>query len=260
MVGSTSRNSERRLLQSLSFLRGQRSHMSSPPSCSVPGCTKPSLVKSRRLCTTHYHRWSRHGDPLATKRVQKAPHPTCSVEGCNRTYDSHGYCSAHADRWRKHGTPSVETPIGVVNRDSLEVRLWRRVQIAGPNDCWNWTGPLNPVTGYGQLSHREPGTTKLAHRLMWLLTYGPIPPSYQVDHKCENKRCCNVAHLVLATPYENARRGAAKRFKTLGDANMCRHGHVGQRKQRKNGDWYCQGCNTEWARQNRMKQKPSLGY
>lgn len=30
--------------------------------CSVPGCEKPS--RRRGWCGAHYHRWSRHGDPL----------------------------------------------------------------------------------------------------------------------------------------------------------------------------------------------------
>lgn len=37
--------------------------------CSVQDCDKPILVKSRGLCSTHYHRWKRYGDPLVTKKI-----------------------------------------------------------------------------------------------------------------------------------------------------------------------------------------------
>jgi hypothetical protein len=31
--------------------------------CTIPGCPNPS--NARQLCTMHYGRWRRHGDPLA---------------------------------------------------------------------------------------------------------------------------------------------------------------------------------------------------
>lgn len=34
-----------------------------PRACSIDGCAKP--VHAKRLCSAHYHRVRRHGDPLA---------------------------------------------------------------------------------------------------------------------------------------------------------------------------------------------------
>lgn len=36
----------------------------------------------------------------------------CSVAGCTRTQQAHGYCNAHYQRWRTHGDPLATVPIG----------------------------------------------------------------------------------------------------------------------------------------------------
>lgn len=35
------------------------------------------------------------------------------------------------------------------------------------------------------------------HRYVWELRHGPIPDGYEVDHKCNNRACCNVEHLQV---------------------------------------------------------------
>lgn len=40
--------------------------------CSVEGCEKSKTV-ARGLCSTHYHRMYRHGDPHTLKRLHKRP-------------------------------------------------------------------------------------------------------------------------------------------------------------------------------------------
>lgn len=53
------------------------------------------------MCSTHYQRWRKNGDPLAVKIW-----PTeCIVEGCSDKPRSHGWCSKHYQRWVKHGDP-----------------------------------------------------------------------------------------------------------------------------------------------------------
>jgi hypothetical protein len=55
----------------------------------------------------------------------------------------------------------------------------------------------------------------LAHRVAWELTHGPIPDGEGhhgtvVMHTCDNRLCCNPAHLRLGTQADNVRDMDAK--------------------------------------------------
>lgn len=70
--------------------------------------------------------------------------------------------------------------------------------------CWLWTGSTRPGKWpYGQV--RYEGKNQLAHRVAWILTYGPILPGFLVLHHCDTPACVRPDHLFLGTTSDNAR-------------------------------------------------------
>jgi len=41
------------------------------------------------------------------------------------------------------------------------------------------------------------------HRLIWKLKKGEIPEGYEINHKCNNRGCCNIEHLECISRAEH---------------------------------------------------------
>ncbi len=83
-------------------------------------------------------------------------------------------------------------------------KFWSFIdQTAGGDSCWIWTKSTDKY-GYGK--GRLNNTNEGSHRIAWRLANNrEIPDGFVVRHSCNNPSCCNPAHLLLGTYYENSR-------------------------------------------------------
>lgn len=83
----------------------------------------------------------------------------------------------------------------------LAERFWSKVDKT--DTCWNWTGNKQHQ-GYGVMRNGIDRSGRIAaHRLSYMLHYGPIEAGLLVDHICHNKSCVNPNHLRSATAKQN---------------------------------------------------------
>lgn len=78
--------------------------------CSVEGCGRPKHV-SLGLCSMHYHRLKRNGDPGEAKsRKRHKQAATCVAEGCSEKPFARDLCQKHLGRFYRHGRDAVNQP------------------------------------------------------------------------------------------------------------------------------------------------------
>jgi hypothetical protein len=90
-----------------------------------------------------------------------------------------------------------------------------------PTGCWEWTGGAQS-NGYGRV--RANGRSMYTHRAAYTAFVGPIPSKMDVCHRCDNRICCNPAHLFIGSRLDNMRDAKAKGRIARGDRLPSRRG------------------------------------
>ena len=146
------------------------------------------------------------------------------------------------------------SPSEPLPKQDPHVRFWSKVRLKTKDECWEWTGNLNP-TGYG-LFFVEVGQTVPAHRYSYELLRGEIPPGYCIDHLCRNHSCINPNHLEAVTPRENTLRGNAPNI-LLYHSDRCSRGHLftPENTYEHHGSRICKTCKKMHNEESKKKKK-----
>jgi hypothetical protein len=76
--------------------------------------------------------------------------------------------------------------------ENIKARFEEKFQPEPNSGCWLWLGAID---GHEYPIFRVGGKRRLGHRVAYELYRGPIPPKYDVHHKCKTPLCVNPEHL-----------------------------------------------------------------
>jgi hypothetical protein len=115
--------------------------------------------------------------------------------------------------------------------------------------CILWQHALNDQ-GYGVVWYE--GRSQYAHRVAYVIAYGPFPEGTEADHLCRVRRCWNPEHIEAVTGAVNRERAGAAKTRCINDheyteANTFRRRGTGAR-----------GCRTCRALQAAASRARSL--
>lgn len=110
----------------------------------------------------------------------------------------------HYNRLRNTGRTDL------LPKPSAKERFWANVNKDGPHmahmdtNCWTWTGSTD-LKGYGNIRVRHNGTLlQRTHRYIYEITNNvTLTPEIFVRHRCDNRPCVRMDHLLLGTRLEN---------------------------------------------------------
>lgn len=95
--------------------------------------------------------------------------------------------------------------------------------------CWEWIASKS-IQGYGNIRINK--QLVRTHRFIYEYYHGTICPDLQINHKCKNKKCCNLLHLEQVNAQQNCNYsrkeyllGLKKRIHRNSKKTHCMHGH-----------------------------------
>jgi len=77
-----------------------------------------------------------------------------------------------------------------------------------PDECWSYSGPK--MQGYG-VFRASNGVRYQARKIIYAIAHGDLPPKKFVRSSCNNRGCCNAAHLYAGDTASNGRLRDARR-------------------------------------------------
>lgn len=116
---------------------------------------------------------------------------------------------------------------------TLEQRLWAKIVVGKPDECWSWRGTHNPrglpmfafdprdQSNYNlrQRFGTVSTTGITAQRVLWGVTVGDVPMNRVVFHVCGTRGCVNPNHLRLGSKQDQANRRVANGRQAFGERN-----------------------------------------
>lgn len=131
-----------------------------------------------------------------TEAVRSEPYrrlvAACSVDGCESPSIAKGLCNRHYLRARAHGQtelPPRPTVSELLASGSLRTE----------GGCLEWQKGRRE--GYGRVWVGR--RLFSAHVVAWEVVNGPVPKDKQINHKCHNRACIDVAHLYVGDQVQN---------------------------------------------------------
>jgi hypothetical protein len=144
-------------------------------------------------------------------------------------------------------------PAGIYERRYTSLREYLETRSSQQADgCVVWTGPKT-WGGYGTAKWRNK-TSRIAttaHRAAYMAFVGPIPDGQEIDHRCKNRLCINVAHLEAVSHYENVQRSS------VAGKTHCKYWHTFDAHNtilKSNGTKRCRKCNARRQRELRARR------